>query len=210
LHVDPNVAVLGFVGRLTWQKGIDIVQQGVADWMMRDEGNGVTGHTQLILMGNGDAHLSDWLKAMENQYKGRVCGYAGFDPKVERSMMAGCDFLLMPSRYEPCGIPQMVALAYGTVPIVHATGGLKDSVKDARSEDPEVRANANGYYVCPLSADKMKESLWVALETYIKNRPEHIRLMKNGMNEDFYWSKAIEEYERHFDYTFCDPPYYKI
>lgn len=210
LHVDPNVALLGFVGRLTWQKGIDIVQQGVVDWMMRDEGNGVTGHTQLILMGNGDGHLSDWLKATENQYKGRVCGYAGFDPKVERTMMAGCDFLLMPSRYEPCGIPQMVALAYGTVPIVHATGGLKDSVKDARSGDPEVRSNANGYYVCPLSADKMKETLWVALETYMKNRPEHIRLMKNGMNEDFYWSKAIEEYERHFDYTFSDPPYYKI
>merc|ERR1719262_694391 len=107
-------------------------------------------------MGNGDEHLMDWLRELESRFKGRVCGYAGFDPKVERRMMAGCDFLLMPSRYEPCGIPQMVALTYGTIPIVHATGGLKDSVKDARSEDPAVQELANGYYVFPLSPDKMK------------------------------------------------------
>lgn len=206
LHEDEDVALVGFVGRLTTQKGVDILQDGVVDWMLRDEGNGVTGRVQVILMGNGDKHLSDWLKTIEDQNKGRVCGYAGFDPKVERLMMAGCDFLLMPSRYEPCGIPQMVALAYGTLPVVHATGGLKDSVKDARSTEPAVASVANGYYVLPLTSSKMKEVMWVALETYHKNRPEHTRLMKNGMDCNFYWPAAVQKYEQHIDYTLGDPP----
>lgn len=209
LHEDPNVALIGFVGRLTSQKGVDILQSGVVDWLLKDEGNGVTGRVQMILMGNGDAHLSDWLRSLEQQFKGRVCGYAGFDPKVERLMMAGCDFLLMPSRYEPCGIPQMVALVYGTIPVVHATGGLKDSVKDARSADVNSREIANGYHVSPLTPDKMKEVLWVALETYHKNREEHTRLMLNGMACDFYWPHAIQEYEKHIDFTMADPPFYR-
>lgn len=209
LNQDENVALIGFVGRLTTQKGVDILQDGVVEWMLKDEGNGVTGRVQVILMGNGDKHLSEWLTAIEAQHKGRVCGYAGFDPKVERLMMAGCDFLLMPSRYEPCGIPQMVAITYGTVPVVHATGGLKDSVKDARSPDPAVTAEANGYYVLPLSPDKMKEVLWGALETYHKNRPEHMRLVTNGMSCDFYWPRAVQDYEKHIDYTLSDPPLYR-
>merc|ERR1712039_699559 len=101
---------------------------------------------------------------------------------------------------------QMIALAYGTLPIVHATGGLKDSVKDARAQDRWERENANGYHISsPLTANSMKNTLWAALETYQKNRQEHVRLMKNGMRCNFYWPKAIEEYERHFDYTFSDP-----
>lgn len=210
LNQDPDVALVGFVGRLTTQKGVDILQDGVIEWLLKDEGNGVTGRVQVILMGNGDKHLSEWLKYVEEQHKGKVCGYAGFDPKVERYMMAGCDFLLMPSRYEPCGIPQMVALTYGTVPVVHATGGLKDSVKDARSTDPAIVQVANGYYVTPLTPDKFKETLWVAMETYHTNREEHMRLVKNGMECNFYWPAAMQEYEKHIDYTLGDPVGYKV
>mmetsp|Transcript_67852 Transcript_67852/g.145246 ORF Transcript_67852/g.145246 Transcript_67852/m.145246 type:complete len:582 (-) Transcript_67852:82-1827(-) len=210
LEVNEDLPIVGFVGRLTWQKGVDIMQEGVIDWLMQDTGNGITGNAQVILMGNGDPELLQWLRELEGRNKGRVCGYAGFDPKVERLMMAGCDFLLMPSRYEPCGIPQMVALTYGTVPVVHATGGLKDSVADARSTDPKVKQVANGYYVCPLTPDSTKEVLYSALDTYFKNTQEHERLMKNGMACDFYWPRAIEEYEKHFDYTLADPPFYKV
>jgi len=210
LDQDDNVAIVGFVGRLTWQKGIDILQEGVIDWLIKEEGNGVTGKVQVIMMGNGDAGLSDWLKMIEAANPGKVCGYAGFKPEVERDMMAGCDFLLMPSRYEPCGIPQMVALTYGTLPIVHATGGLKDSVQDAGSPDAAVQATANGYYVFPLAADKMKEVLWAALTTFHKDKDEHKRLMTNAMKCNFYWPLAIEEYEKHFDYTLADAPFYKV
>jgi len=210
LHQDPNVAVLGFVGRLTWQKGVDILAQGVVDWLMQDTGNGVTGRAQIVLMGNGDSGLSDWLRTTEHRYKGRVCGYAGFDPKVERMMMAGCDFLIMPSRYEPCGIPQMVALTYGTLPIVHATGGLKDSVRDARSSDAAEREAANGYHIFPLTPDKTKEVFYSAMDNFFNHPDEHYRLVVNAMECDFYWPKAIEEYEKHFDYTLWDPPLYKL
>lgn len=210
LQVDDGVALIGFVGRLTWQKGVDIIQEGVVDWLMKDEGNGVTGRVQLIMMGNGEDHLSHWLRDMESRFKGRFCGYAGFSPKVERSMMAGCDFLLMPSRYEPCGIPQMVALTYGTVPIVHATGGLKDSVKNVRNQDPGVQEVANGYWLDPLSSDNMKEVLYAALETYQKRPEEHSRLMKNGLKCNFYWPNAVEEYEKNFDWTLSDQPLYRL
>merc|ERR1719491_2623419 len=89
LNEDPNVAIVGFVGRLTPQKGLDVLRDGVVDWLLRDEGNGITGRVQIILMGNGDASYSDWLRAIEQQYKGRVCGYAGFKSAIERDMMAG-------------------------------------------------------------------------------------------------------------------------
>mmetsp|Transcript_28141 Transcript_28141/g.51211 ORF Transcript_28141/g.51211 Transcript_28141/m.51211 type:complete len:163 (-) Transcript_28141:56-544(-) len=161
-------------------------------------------------MGNGDSGLSDWLRTTEHRYKGRVCGYAGFDPKVERMMMAGCDFLIMPSRYEPCGIPQMVALTYGTLPIVHATGGLKDSVRDARSSDAAEREAANGYHIFPLTPDKTKEVFYSAMDNFFNHPDEHYRLVVNAMECDFYWPKAIEEYEKHFDYTLWDPPLYKL
>jgi len=210
LELDDGAALLGFVGRLTWQKGVDILQKGVVDWLMHDSGNGATGRVQLIIMGQGDEPLQDWLRQLEHMYPKRLCGYVGFDPKVERKMIAGCDFLLMPSRYEPCGIPQMLALAYGTVPVVHATGGLKDSVVDAGAQDPAVLEEANGYYVLPLTPDKMKEVLYLALKTYHQDNTEHLRLMRNGMACDFYWPRAIDEYETNFDYALAEAPLYKI
>merc|ERR1719436_323155 len=82
------------------------------------------------MMGDGEANFANMLRQAENRHKSRVCGYVGFDPKVEHQMMAGCDLFIMPSRYEPCGPPQMYSQQYGTLPVVHATGGLVDSVKD--------------------------------------------------------------------------------
>merc|ERR1712107_294020 len=79
-------------------------------------------NVQLIMMGNGEPCFRNMLMWAETRWKGRVCGYAGFCPHVEREIIAGSDFFLMPSRYEPCGIPQMCAMTYGTIPLVHATG----------------------------------------------------------------------------------------
>ena len=98
---------------------------------------------QVILMGKGDDLYANQLSNAENHNKGRVCGYVGFDPKIEHRMLAGCDFLMMPSQYEPCGLPQMYAQAYGTVPVVHETGGLKDSVSGLWDEHRD-RETATG------------------------------------------------------------------
>merc|ERR1719215_577370 len=99
-------------------------------------------------MGHGEPHEANMLRTAEHNHKGRVCGYVGFDPKVEHQMMAACDLFLMPSRYEPCGLPQMYSQRYGTLPIVTKTGGLADTVKDL-SEGLDV---ATGFHIWPLES----------------------------------------------------------
>merc|ERR1719171_312614 len=97
----------------------------------------------------------------QRKYPGRVCGYVGFDGRIEHQMMAGCDLLLMPSRYEPCGLPQTHSQLYGTLPIVTETGGLQDSVK---SIEQEGFGGATGFKFLPLTEDRLKEELFRALE----------------------------------------------
>jgi len=201
LKEDPHVCIIGFVGRLTWQKGVDILGQCIS-WLMEDTGNGITGRVQIIMMGNGERGHGDMLRHMENQYRGRVCGYVGFDPQVEHQMMAGCDIFLMPSRYEPCGLPQMICQQYGTLPVVTFTGGLVDSVIDV-SQGIDV---ATGFHIPHLAADKMKETLWKAMELFHK-RPEDFRTMQmNAMQTDFYWPKAMDEYEKQIDIALYERP----
>lgn len=201
LHQDPRVAVVGFVGRLTWQKGVDLLAQ-IIQWLMADMGNGVTGHVQLIMMGHGERQHGQALRQAESAYRGRVCGYVGFDPKVEHQMMAGCDLLLMPSRYEPCGLPQMCAQLYGTLPIVSATGGLVDSVRDTSTGTE----SATGFHIAPLTVDKMKEVVYQALELCLCRPEEFRRMQRTAMLTDFYWSRAMDEYERNIDATVGSAP----
>jgi len=200
LRQDPDVLVVGFCGRLTWQKGVDVLADCIG-WLMDDTGNGVTGRVQLIMMGNGEEKYANALRWAEGQYGGRVCGFVGFDPKVEHQMMAGCDLFIMPSRYEPCGLPQMYAQVYGTLPVVHATGGLKDSVRDI-SEGLEV---ATGFHIPYIAEDKVKGALWIAMELFFKHPGEFKQMQRNAMNSDYYWPQAMDQYEQNIDYMLYDP-----
>jgi 1,4-alpha-glucan branching enzyme len=199
LHEDPDACLLGFCGRLCYQKGVQLITAAIG-WMLNDEGNGVTGRNQLVMMGKGDEKYAGWLKDAEAQNKGRVCGYVGFDPRVEHQMMAGCDFLLMPSQYEPCGLPQMYAQQYGTLPIVHETGGLKDSVVGLWDEARD-RGKATGFLFAGFDENKFKERLWQALEVYHKKKDVLKEMQMNALHCNYYWPKAIEEYEKHIDWT---------
>merc|ERR1712032_952165 len=201
LQENADCVLVGFVGRLTWQKGVDVLGQ-VIDWMMQDSGNNVTGRAQLIMMGNGEKQHADMLRDAENRYRGRICGFVGFDPTVEHQMMAGCDLFLVPSRYEPCGLPQMCAQLYGTLPIVTATGGLVDSVRNF-SEGLHV---ATGFHVCNLTENMLKECLYKAMETYLMRPDDFAKMQHNAMAADFSWPKAIDEYERHIDTALYDRP----
>ena len=142
LHDDPRAALIGFCGRLCYQKGVHLITQ-IIPWLLAYDSSGVLGRVQVIVMGKGDDKYDSQVSKAENANKGRVCGYVGFDPKVEHSMLAGCDILLMPSQHEPCGLLQMYAQAYGTVPVVHETGGLKDSVSGLWDEERD-RETATG------------------------------------------------------------------
>jgi len=201
LFEDPKVVLIGFVGRLTWQKGVDVMVQ-IINWLMEDAGNGVTGRCQIVMMGNGEKQYADALRWAEDTYKGRVCGYVGFDPKVEHLLMGGCDLFLMPSRYEPCGLPQMYSQRYGTLPIVHATGGLVDSVKDISAG----YETATGFHMTPMSKEKMQEVVYVAAELYLKHTDDFRKMQRNAMSEDFYWPQAMDEYEKAIDTTLYDAP----
>mmetsp|Transcript_75676 Transcript_75676/g.234796 ORF Transcript_75676/g.234796 Transcript_75676/m.234796 type:complete len:761 (-) Transcript_75676:176-2458(-) len=201
LNEDDCVLLIGFVGRLSWQKGVDLLGS-IIPWLMEDTGNGVTGQVQLIMMGNGERQYATVLREAEQRYPGKVCGYVGFDPKTEHKIMAGCDIFLMPSRYEPCGLPQMICQQYGTLPIVTATGGLTDSVKDV-SMGPNV---ATGFFVDPLEANKMKEVVYRAADLFLKHPAEFKCMQRTAMLTDFYWPRAMDEYERHIDFTLFDPP----
>jgi len=200
LQVDERAVLVGFVGRLTWQKGVDVMVS-ILDWLMKDEGNGVTGHVQLIMMGNGEKQYADALRGAEGRHPGRVCGYVGFDPKVEHHMMAGCDLFLMPSRYEPCGLPQMYSQRYGTLPIVTATGGLVDSVKDVALGCDK----ATGFHISVLEEGKMKEVIYRACALCLQAPADFKKMIVNAMSEDFYWPQAMDEYEKSIDQTLSDP-----
>jgi starch synthase len=199
LRQEPNCVLIGFTGRLTSQKGVDVIG-AIVEWMMQDTGNGVTGNIQLIMMGNGESRYADVLKWAERSYPGRVCGYVGFDPVVEHKVMAGCDLFLMPSRYEPCGLPQMSAQLYGTLPIVTATGGLKDSVNDVSGEADV----ATGFHIPHLDHGKVKEIIFKAASMYFNDRKTFLKMQRSAMQMDFYWTRAIDEYERQIDVTLYD------
>ncbi|CAK9031828.1 unnamed protein product [Durusdinium trenchii] len=115
-------------------------------------------------------------------------------------MYAGSDFLLMPSRYEPCGLPQMCAQRYGTIPIVTVCGGLKDSVV---VDPPE----ATGFGIFPLEFGKFKEIVYKACDTYFHNAEHFAEMQSRGFVTDFSWCVRIDEYEKNIDWTLNDPPY---
>lgn len=116
--------------------------------------------------------------------------------------MAGCDLFLMPSRYEPCGLPQMCCQQYGCLPIVTSTGGLVDSVKDA-----DVGADkATGFLIPSLTDAFMKETVYKAAALFM-HKPDDFRCMqRTAMATDFSWARAMDEYEQHIDWTLSDPP----
>jgi 1,4-alpha-glucan branching enzyme len=199
LNEDPNAALVGFCARLCYQKGVQLVT-AIVPWLMHDTGNGVNGHVQLVMMGKGDLKYADEIRNAEQSHKGRICGFVGFDPRIEHQMMAACDFYLMPSQYEPCGLPQMYAEQYGTLPIVHETGGLKDSVRglwdEARDKD-----TATGFLFCGFDENPLKERMYQALETFHHKRDIFRQMQLNCLRCNNYWPQAIDEYEKHIDWT---------
>ena len=129
LREEADAPLVAFIGRLAEQKGIDVIEQSY-DWLIN-----CVDKAQLIMMGSGQPEYAEILTQAEKIHQSRMCGYVGFSHEMEHLIIAGADILIMPSRYEPCGLPQMYAQRYGTIPIVHATGGLKDSVEqDSRFE----------------------------------------------------------------------------
>jgi starch synthase len=182
LPVRPEAPLLAVISRLTPQKGMDLVVEVLEEVLAQE--------AQFVLLGTGDPPLHAAFEALKARHPGRVGLHLGFDVALSHRIEAGADLFLMPSRYEPCGLNQMYSLAYGTIPVVRATGGLEDTVQPF---DPATGAG-NGFKFVEATPEAFMASLRQATDLY--RRPESWgRLVRNAMACDFSWGRSARAYE---------------
>lgn len=191
-----DVPLIGFIGRLDYQKGADLLLR-LTPWLMGQD-------VQLVMLGTGEKWLEDGFRGVETHHKDKARGWVGFNVAMSHKITAAADILLMPSRFEPCGLNQLYAMRYGTVPVVHATGGLRDTVENF---DPWQEGVGTGWTFADMSEESAKRAIWNAIDTF-RNHPEAFRgIQARGMERDMSWEKAAEEYEQAFRWAMMDPPY---
>ena len=181
LPINPDVPLIGMVTRLTSHKGLDLVKYIVDDLMTRD--------VQMVVLGSGEWVYENFFREIQNKYPDKFCYCAGFIPELARKIYAGVDIFLMPSKSEPCGLAQMVACRYGTLPIVRETGGLKDSIVDCGEE------GGFGFTFKTYNADDMLAAIDRALGAYA-NKPDLKLLRERCMTQDFTWGRSANTYIR--------------
>ena len=179
--VEKDTAVLAMIGRLTPQKGIDLVQYAL-DELMRED-------IRLIVLGAGYTEFEDFLRDAENRYKGRLCSYIGYNGELSHRIYAGSDLFLMPSLFEPCGISQMIAMTYGTLPIVRETGGLRDTVVPYN----QFTGEGNGFSFAHYDAHEMLEVVRYALHTW-RDKSAREKLIAQAMASDFSFERCAQGY----------------
>ena len=173
--------VMAMISRLASQKGLDLVES-IFDQLMERE-------LQFVLLGSGDSRYAEFFRSAAVRYPGRAAVRIGFDELLAHRIEAGADLFLMPSLYEPCGLNQMYSLKYGTVPIVRAVGGLKDTVQDY---DP-VTESGTGFVFEPYTAEAMLDAIDRGLATY-RDKQTWAALRGRGMSMDFSWDRSAEAY----------------
>ncbi|HKY32230.1 MAG TPA: glycogen synthase GlgA [Candidatus Polarisedimenticolia bacterium] len=173
-----RVPVIGIISRLTEQKGFDLIEKALPSLMQRE--------LRLVVLGSGEPRYVQMLQSARESHPGKVGVRIGFDEALAHLIEAGSDMFLMPSLYEPCGLNQMYSLAYGTVPIVRATGGLADTVREEGD-------NPNGFVFRPYDAGQMMAAIERALAAYA-DRVGWTRLMKAGMKGDYSWTASAATY----------------
>jgi starch synthase len=186
LPVEPAAPLVGFVGRLAAQKGLDLFETVITDWLR-------THDTQWAILGTGEPKYQELLERLADEFPDKVAVKIGFSNPLAHAIEAGADMFLMPSRYEPCGLNQLYSLKYGAVPIVRATGGLADTIVDAT--DHAVAAGiATGFCFEDYDAKSLADALSRAHDTY-RNRPKIWRqLMATGMRQDWSWTHSAGKY----------------
>ncbi len=182
LGSDPQMPLAALVTRLDPQKGLDLLLEA---WTaLLDRG------LQLVILGSGDPGYERRLQELAARTPGRVAVSIGFDDRLARRIYAASDLFLMPSRYEPCGLGQLIALRYGSVPLVHATGGLADTIRDPREE----RTKANGFSFHTFSVPALLATLDRLLALRSNDPAGWQALIKYGMRQDFSWQRAADDY----------------
>ncbi|MDW8099327.1 MAG: glycogen/starch synthase [Anaerolineae bacterium] len=177
-----DIPVIGAISRLADQKGFDLIAQIIDAWMQYLP-------SQFVLLGTGEQRYHELFESIRARYPDRVRVFLTFNAPLAQRIYAGSDMFLMPSRFEPCGLGQMIAMRYGSVPVVRATGGLADTVKDYNPRSDE----GNGFSFEPYDAMALYTTLVRAVETY-KYRDVWCKLMLRGMSADFSWERSAQKY----------------
>jgi starch synthase len=175
LPVDPRVPLVGMIGRLVWQKGVDLFLESAEALARR--------RAQFVILGSGGAHYEEALAALARRHPRRFAVRAAFDDALAHRIEAGSDLFLMPSRYEPCGLNQIYSLRYGTVPVVHATGGLADTVEEG----------VTGFTFSPFTREALLGAMGRALEAF-GERARWRAMMLEGMRREAGWSVPARRY----------------
>ena len=187
LRQDPDVPIIGMVSRLVAHKGLDLVCEVLRDIMELP--------VQMVILGRGDHRYEEFFRWAQRQYEGRLVAYLAYDEAMATRVYAGSDLFLMPSKSEPCGLSQMIAMRYGSVPIVRETGGLKDTVQPYESW----RDSGNGYTFADYNSGDMLYVIRAAAGLYRDYRDAYSRLQKRGMTQDFSWNRSACEYRRIYE-----------
>lgn len=182
LNNDPDIPLISYIGRLDYQKGLDLVVREF-EYMVEDLG------AQFIIVGTGEQNFVEFFSEMEKKYPGRVGSHLMSDFTLPRKIFAGADMILIPSKYEPGGIIAIESIRYGCVPIVRATGGLADSVVDY---DPK-SGRGYGFTFKNFVPEGLLTAVVRAIETH-KNQPLWQKIVKRAMLADFSWKKSAEKY----------------
>ena len=170
------------ISRLVSHKGLDLVKEIIDDFL--------TGDVQFVILGKGEKQYEDYFKYVESQYSNKCRVVIAYNKDLSSKIYSGADIFLMPSKQEPCGLSQMIAAKYGTVPVVRKTGGLADSIIAYNRNNK----NGNGFNFENYNAYEMLYVLKDAVYTY-KNKEEWCKIVKSAMTTDFSWNKSAKDYE---------------
>jgi len=186
LPSEPNIPLFGTITRLTDQKGIDI-ELGALEEMLQ-------ANIQFAILGSGDSKFEHAFQRLAHRFPQKVAARFGYSQGLSHRIEAGCDFYLMPSRFEPCGLNQMYSLRYGTIPIVRTTGGLDDTVVDATNN----AVKANGIKFMEYSSTALAKAMRKAMVIY--ENPHLLQhFQRNGMSADFSWDRTIAAYLKAYE-----------
>ena len=188
LQEDPKVMMIGVVSRLTDQKGFDLVNY-VMDELCQDS-------IQLVVLGTGEERYENMFRHYDWKYHDRVSAQIYYSEEMSHRIYAGCDAFLMPSLFEPCGLSQLMALRYGTVPIVRETGGLRDTVQPYN----EFENTGTGFSFANYNAHEMLGSVRYAKYIYYNKRREWNKIIDRAMAKDYSWSTSAAKYQELYDW----------
>lgn len=188
---EKDVPVIGLVSRLSGQKGLNLIIDRIDEFLSKD--------LQFVLLGTGDDYYQDRFRRIVINYPMKIAIHLGFNARLAQRIYAGSDMFLMPSRFEPCGLGQMISLRYGTIPVVRSTGGLAETIIDYNADNEN--GNGNGFSFANFSSEGMLDAIDRAINIYCKKPHDWQKLIVRALETDFSWSRSAKKYEELYFYA---------